>query len=557
MHNHLVPVLVLIVLPALYLGYRLRLAETPAIRWVGGGLLLAAVAAAIPYEGIDFLYLKYMKLFLCAALALLFLTLHHRLEVFVRWWRTILIVALVAAGGVYYNFFSFHGGERVFIHLHDVAHYYLGSKYYAEVGYDQLYTAMLRAEAEVYDDHFKSLQARDLTSYDEVHVRTLLLKSEQVKERFEASRWSEFQRDVAYFRDRLDSQYAKVLLDHGFNPTPVWAMLAGALSRRVAGGSHRGILLLTLLDLGLVAGLFAAVRWAFGRTAFLLAVLQYFLIFGAGFGWTGGGFLRYLWLFGVVAGIACLKRRRHAAAGALLALATMVRVFPVFFVVPLATKALFHVLERRPPPRRLLVFLGSFAATAGALFLLTLVLLPRGLDHWREFREQMELHVAVLSPNTVGLTEILAYRPGEELVAQPELKRLKERRQGIYRAQLVLIFLPALAAVAWASRREGDVEAALLALPLLFLGLTLAGYYYVFLILLALRYRRSPRDLAILFAVEAASYSLLLFEDRDDLLFLYRSVLLFFLYFVLHLPTIGRWLLVVADRTQDEEWLTT
>jgi hypothetical protein len=41
-----------------------------------------------------------------------------------------LIAAL--AWVVYFNFFAFHGigRERVFIHLHDVAHYYLGSKYF-------------------------------------------------------------------------------------------------------------------------------------------------------------------------------------------------------------------------------------------------------------------------------------------------------------------------------------------------------------------------------------------------------------------------------------------
>jgi hypothetical protein len=33
--------------------------------------------------------------------------------------------------------------------FHDAALYYLGSKYFRELGYGHLYTAMLRAEAEV------------------------------------------------------------------------------------------------------------------------------------------------------------------------------------------------------------------------------------------------------------------------------------------------------------------------------------------------------------------------------------------------------------------------
>ena len=60
--------------------------------------------------------------------------------------RTLGALASLAAIA-YLNFFSFHG-ERTFVHYHDVAHYYLGSKYFRELGYANLYTAMLRAEAE-------------------------------------------------------------------------------------------------------------------------------------------------------------------------------------------------------------------------------------------------------------------------------------------------------------------------------------------------------------------------------------------------------------------------
>jgi hypothetical protein len=36
----------------------------------------------------------------------------------------------------------------------------------------------------------------------------------------------------------------------------------------------------------------AAIAWAFGLEAMLLSLIVLCLLFGAGFGWTGGGFLR-------------------------------------------------------------------------------------------------------------------------------------------------------------------------------------------------------------------------------------------------------------------------
>ncbi len=529
MHNHLIPVLVLLVLPALYLAHRLRLTEHPRVRWLGGGALAAAVLASAPWEGVDFLYVKRINLFICLGVVLLLLGRRYGAAGLGRRGRFLTVLTLTAAFTVtvYTNFFAFHG-LRTFIHLHDAAHYYLGSKYYAEAGYADLYTAMLRAEAELYDNRFKTVTARDLHTYEEVHIRALLQASEPVKAAF-AGRWDEFKDDVAFFREALGEHYPAVLKDHGFNATPAWALIGGALSRRVPAGSRRGILLLCLLDVGLLVAVFAAVGWAFGRVALLLALIHFCVIFGANFGWTGGAFLRYLWFFGVVVGVCCLKKRRDASAGALLAFATLMRIFPVVFAVPIVLKGLALAWRHRTLPRRQAVFLGSFLATAAVLFALT-GLLPRGYGHWGEFREQMELHVANISPNVVGLTEVLAYRGGDEQVSRDEFLALKARRQRIHTAQLLFVFLPALAAAAWLARRRTDVGAVTLALPLLLLSVSLGAYYQVFLVLLVLWQRDSPHNLALIFAVEAASHGLMLFEDREALLFIYRSVLLLVLY---------------------------
>jgi len=524
MYNHLIPLIVLVVLPALYIGSRQGLLRSQPARWLAGGALLLAVALSLPFEGMDFLYLKRIKLLVAAATALLLLLRHLKVPWTLERTRYVGLLAILAALSVvvYLNFFAFHG-ERTFVHLHDVAHYYLGAKYYGELGSHDLYTAMLRAESESYEDHFKSIEARDLESYELVHIRALLGKSDPVKAAFSPEGWAGFRRDVAYFREALGPQYAAVLRDHGFNASPLWALFGGALARLVPPASGEGIFLLTLLDPLLLVGLVAALRWAFGLEAMLLSLIYLCVLFGAGFGWTGGGLLRTPWLVASVGAVCCLRRRHYATAGALLAGASLLRVFPAFFALPLLFRAIEIARRRRSVPRRYLTFFASFLLASVVLFGLT-GLLPRGLHHWSDFRFRLASHVDVVAPNLVGLTQILAYPSGPDDITLEGFRELKARREAIHRVALWVAFLPLLALVARAAPRERDVSACALAVPLVFVSLNLASYYYAFLVILVLVHRHDRERLALLFAAEAASYSLMLFEDRDGLLHVYRSI---------------------------------
>ena len=63
----------------------------------------------------------------------------------------------------------------------------------------------------------------------------------------------------------------------------------------------------------------------------------------------------------------------------------------------------------------------------------------------------------------------------------------------------------------------------------IFVGLNLAAYYYSFLLVLLLAHLREPRVLALMFIVEAVSYTLLLFEDRQVVIYFYRNLLTLYL----------------------------
>jgi hypothetical protein len=339
--SNFVAVVILGVLPLVYFGYRLQLYKKRWARWAAWVLILTLLVLSFPVAGVDFLYIKRLNLFLAAAVVILMLLRALKVVWFVDKRRYTRILAGLATASVviYFNFFSFHG-EHTFIHYHDVAHYYLGSKYFKELGYANLYNAMLRAEAEVYDNHFKAIEARDLRTYELVHIRDLLIKSDPVKEAFTPERWEAFKKDVSFFREKLGAQYGPILKDHGFNPSPFWVVLGGPLANLVPPGSHVGILILTLLDPLLLAASFFALGWVFGAEVVLLCIIHFCVIYGATFGWTGGAFLRYMWFFGLVTSICALERKKYVLAGSLLAGASFLRIFPAAFLAGIAFKGL-------------------------------------------------------------------------------------------------------------------------------------------------------------------------------------------------------------------------
>ena len=436
----------------------------------------------------------------------------------------------------YSNYFSFHG-ERTFVHLHDLAHYYLGSKYHRELGYGHLYTAMLRAEAEIYGDRFRALEARDLATNRLVDIRELLSRSDQTKDRFEPSRWVDFKTDVEYFHQALGPHWAGVLKDHGYNPTPVWTLIGTALANRVPAGSRLGILTLTLLDPLLLLLVFVALGRTFGKEVALWSLIYFCVIFGATFGWIGGAYLRFLWFASLTCGFCALRARRVGLAGVLLALAAALRVFPVFFVVPLFLKSLSGVVRRQRLPLGHGRFWIGFATLALLAFGCTLFL-PQEAGSWLQFRKRIETQLDTVSPNVVGLTQILTFQDETHLVTAQEFENLRQRKIATHRAQLLIVLPLFVLLVAGACHLMTDVEALVLGIPLLLVALNLAGYYFIFLLLMPLAHRDWCSTLPTLLAAEAVPYMVLLVGGREALQFVSWSLALLIAMAVLYAPQV-------------------
>jgi hypothetical protein len=496
------------------------------------------LGAAIAAGGVEFDYLNRMKMMIAASVAALAVGRRRIFAEGVEGRRPYLLTLgwiAVFAWVVQLNFFSFHGtGQtRVYLHLHDIAHYYLGSKYFDELEYKDLYTAMLRAEAEVYEDHFRSVEARDLENNGLYHIRAFLERSGPVKARFTPERWHDFKLDVVFFREALGPQYGQVLRDHGFNPTPVWALIGGTLANLVPAGSHTGVVLIALVDPILELLTFAAVAWAFGAEAALLSMIYFCVVYGASFGWTGGSHMRHLWLLGVVGGICCAERGRLVASGALIAIAAGLRVFPIFFAFGPACKALAETIRQRRLPNWALRFFAGLMITGLALGVGTLVR-PGGLQHWEQFTSNMRRHVQVDATNLVGLGEIVTWNGPTFPSNEAEAAAAATREGRLYRLQLLTILPLVLLFVAVRSRRETEAGAIVLGAPVIFAALSLASYYYVFLVIYLLVRPLPERRVVWLFGCEAAVHALSLFEDREVVVYLYRCILLVYFFAAMH-----------------------
>lgn len=513
--------LLVVVVPVFYVAVRVA-PRSPAVAATLGLGLVGAIVMNAPREGIGLDGVKRFNFLVIGATAGVLWGRHwgipwlesRRNRIF-----ALLPVALFACLG-YTNFLAFHGGGHV-AHLHDIAHYYLGSKYFDELRYGNLYVAMVRAEAEVFG-HSLTDQARDLEGNYLVPIGQLLDQSEPVKARFSAERWNEFRGDVVAFRDRMGARFGELLQDHGYNPTPVWALLGGFVANRIPVTGGLGIEVLAFLDWPIVAFSFAVCGFVFGVEAMLLALVYFATAFGCELAWHGGGFLREVTFSGILLAAAALERARFLLAGLLLGLVSALRVFPALLAAGLAGQAITTFRSERRFPRPHLRFAIAALTTGLGLFVATTIA-GGGLEPWRSFHDKIGSHMDSASANRIGLTAVAAYvtNPGAATVGE-----LNGQLQDVESLQrLVLLPLAGLAVLGLAGSVT-PAQSLVLSSGLLLAALNLSAYYYGFLAIVPLVFRDQPREVALLFTVELLIGAARLYEQHEVVLYLAKSFLL-------------------------------
>jgi hypothetical protein len=387
-----------------------------------------------------------------------------------------------------------------FGHPLDTYHYYIGAKYFDELGYTRLYECTTVADAESgLREQALGRSIRNLETYQREPATIILGSPERCTRHFSPERWQTFKADIRWFRERIpEGLWRGGLSDHGYNPSPAWGGIANLLIGDGPLDEGRLVTLL-LIDPVLLAIMWAFLWRAFGWRATCVALVFWGCNLPGDYLWTGGAFLRQLWLAALGIGLALLRSRNMAAAGFFLALAAWVRVFPAVVIVAIGIPALLAMWRERrcflsPAHRR-------FAAGCAAVTALVVPLsfaTAGGSQAWVGFSKNIAFHSATPFVTNIGAKTALAYAHAsrleriEQTESQPDVAWIAARRRTLDARRFAFIGLVlgyGLLLVRAVDGREDWVAAALGTGAVVILA-TMSNYYFAVLTPFALLWLR-------------------------------------------------------------------
>lgn len=482
-------------------------------------------------------------------------------------WKKFLGVSLgVAAIVAYFNGFRF--GYAHYYHRWDQFHYYMGAKYFPEMGYDGLYKCALIAQDELgkvtyTNEDTGKLVALDMSKevrHPDKKIRNLggdnlLMPAAEVldhpeicKPHFSPERWELFKADVQFFRTSSDKGYWEDMQkDHGYNPPPVWTIM-GRFLAELHPASTRYLQFLSGFDIAYLLGMFAGIYWAFGWRVFAVGAIFWGCQSSAPFYWTGGAFLRQDWLFFLVMSACLVRKRYYKLAGASMVYAGLLRIFPGLAVIGWLTVAgIYLVRHKRMERTHVQVLLGGVLAAA---VLLPVSLKVAGQDSYQQFYEHtLKVHDQTPLTNHMGLRVLVAHNPGTgvesgrmkytkdtKLFDPFEVwKRMRNERYAKYRGVAYAIVAASLAFFVYICRRIRSLWVALcLAQIFIILLSQLTCYYYSFMILSAPLTRLKRQIEVPLFGLAALSQFLwMTFYWNDDKYTALTAISLVFCFYLL------------------------
>ncbi len=371
------------------------------------------------------------------------------------------------------------------VDTYDLVHYYLNAKYFDELGYLDLYPAVMYADFRNGGPHFPKQGDRYMAQDEHGHffasVRTHgLPRGAEVAEAFGPERWAEFehdalvlQRDFPGMNDRL---WRQLIQDHGYNATPVWTMAARPLAEAVPVESIKW---LCHLDTVLLAAAVGAVVWAYGSVAGLWTVLFFMLSYSLRWPTISWAFLRYDYLAALVIAMACLRKNKPLLAGLLTGYSAALRFFPAMWLFGPGAKGFFGLLRKKVHVP-MLVMLGGFLLGMGGLQVAATGAL--GSETVRTHFENMLDHNSAeqLSSRRIGLALALPFAgPFNE---EPYPDYIEASRKDTIEDQKPLRFAIAgavMLVMGFAMRHKDDDEVFAYGFVPFFLLTTASYYYYV------------------------------------------------------------------------------
>lgn len=420
--------------------------------------------------------------------------------------RRIAWVFAILAFFAFFDFFNPNTRYSEYYHRHEFYHYYLGSKYFREVGYHRLYECTLIAEVENGRlEQVKNREIRDLrvNLIKPVSQTYILTDPDQCKKHFTKERWETFRKEVDWFyRSAAGSYWEGMQKDHGYNPPPVWTM-TGKLFGSFGTADDSFFKVLASIDVFLHAGIVLLFYWAFGWRTMAVATVFWGVNAPADFYWTGGAFLRQDWLFLLVAALCCARKRRFFLAGFALTWSALLRIFPGLFVLGWAIIIAIWTIQairsrKRAPgdtakgllayvhPDHRRVILGCVTALAT---LVPASIAVTGADSYKAFYEHtLKTHQNTPLTNHMGLETMLVHnwegrmRFGRDDNLDDPFQGWKQGRLERFQKMkpvFIAIVLTLFVWTVWALRRTRLLWVGMaLSLPLVMSLTNLTCYYY-------------------------------------------------------------------------------
>ncbi len=364
------------------------------------------------------------------------------------------------------------------IHAWNVFHYVLGTKYFDELGYFDLYNAALLADSEASRVFADCKMTRDLHTHKELHRDRALQRAERdkLRQRFGPERWAEFKQDLSRIqRHRRADGWCKTIRDLGYNPSPAWLIVHRPLLNAVDISNTRTLVRLCSIELLLYLLLVAVMWWAFGARPALAATLWLNVYFG-NTNLLVGSYLHYDWLVLTVLAVALYRKGYAIWAAAVLGYVAMMRGFPGLLAIHPAIVWLRELITRRRFSRRHTAFLLTLALTCALMVGLGSTT-GRGFEAWQEWREKITVHAyhQPLFSKRIGLKRLFIhdYKTGKASITTGRRIKVMERNTPAFRA--ISGALVGLALLAMVRRR--DHNGMLLGLVPIFALMVISRYY--------------------------------------------------------------------------------
>ncbi len=456
-----------------------------------------------------------------------------------RMTRGLAVVFTVLAFGTYFDFFNPNTRYDQYYHRHEFFHYYLGSKYFEELGYGRLYECSAVAEVELgHRAEMANREIRDLARDNLIRpvVDTEVLKNpDHCKQHFTDEDWAAFKQDVGWFRRSAHGgdYWRSMLKDHGYNPPPVWTM-AGKFFSNMGVADDVFFKKLAGIDIALHLGMVLLIYWAFGWRVMMIATVFWGCNAPANFYWTGGAFMRHDWIFFLVASICLVKRGWFLLGGWALMWSALLRVFPagLFVGYGLVIVTTFASMVFKAGGlkagwaryRETRFFRQHTRLIAGAVLCLA-VLVPAaskstgGFNSFTTFWKHITLHTGTGLTNHMGVKTMLTHswegrmRYTRDNRLDDPFKPWKDGRHERDQKTKPLRYAIALGLIlwgAWALRRTRHLWVGLpMALSVVMCLTDLTCYYYSMFIIAAVLARIRPAFGAVLMLVSGASQILL------------------------------------------------